>query len=70
MQLKEIGNPRSVKEIEIEIDEGDRDRESEISEGDRDRLRRGLGFAIWGFRIFRVFFFFFLNSSGHIRVFQ
>ena len=67
MQLKEIENPRSVKEIEIEIDEGDRDRESEISEGDRDRLRRGLGFAIWGFRIFSVFF---LNSSGHIWVFQ
>ena len=68
MQLKEIENPRSVKEIEIEIDEGDRDRESEISEGDRDRLRRGSGFAVSGFRIFWVFFF--LNSSGHIRVFQ
>ena len=53
-----------MKEIEI----GEGDRESKIGEGDRDRLRRGSGFAVSGFRIFWVFFF--LNSSGHIRVFQ
>jgi hypothetical protein len=53
-----------MKEIEIEIGEGDReseigegDRESEIGEGDRDRLRRGSGFAVSGFRIFWVFLF-------------
>jgi hypothetical protein len=46
-----------MKEIEI----GEGDRESEIGEGDRDRLRRGSGFAVSGFRIFWVFFFFFFK---------